>query len=77
MRMIEAGYHLVTEERIQSGEREGALLELAAADGEKDQTYLIAVFVDGKRLIVIESAGEVERFGPRREAILSAIRSSF
>ena len=77
MRMLEAGYHLVTEERIQSGEQEGALLELAAADGEKDQTYLITVFVDGKRLIVVESAGEVELFGPRRDAILSAIRSSF
>ena len=77
MRMLEAGYHLVQEERIQSGDREGALLELGAADGEKDQSYLIVVFVDGKRLIVVEAAGEVERFGPRREAILSAIRSSF
>ena len=77
MRMLEAGYHLVREERIQAGEREGSLLELSAADGESDQTYLIAIFVDGTRLIVVESAGEVERFGPRQESIETAIRSSF
>jgi hypothetical protein len=76
-RMFEAGYHLVDEQRIQSGDREGALLELSAADGENDQSYLVAVFVDGSKLIVFEAAGEVERFGPRQDAIHASITSSF
>jgi hypothetical protein len=76
-RMLEAGYHLVEEKRIKSGENEGALLELGAADGEKDQSYLVAVFVDGKKLVIVEAAGEVERFAPRREAITAAIESTY
>ena len=77
MRMVEAGYHLVREQRVRSGDHEGALLELSAANGEKDQSYVIAVFVQGKKLVVIEAAGDVERFGPRQEAIESAITASF
>ena len=76
-RMLEAGYHEVEAKRIQSGDREGALLELGAADGEKDQSYLIALFVDGSKLIVIEAAGQVERFAPRKEAIAAAIQATF
>jgi len=53
------------------------LLELSAADGENDQSYLVAVFVDGSKLIVFEAAGEVERFGPRQDAIHASITSSF
>ncbi len=76
-RMLEAGYHLVEERRITSGDSEGALLELGAADGERDQSYLVAFFVEGSKLVIIEAAGEVERFAPRREAITAAIEATF
>ena len=76
-RMLEAGYHEVEAKRIKSGDREGALLELGAADGEKDQSYLIALFVDGSKLVVIEAAGQVERFAPRKAAIIEAIQAGF
>jgi hypothetical protein len=72
-RMTDAGYHVVKEDTVRAGTAEGALLELSAPDGEQDDTYLVVVFVDGKKLVVVEAAGEVGRFAARREAILAAV----
>lgn len=74
-RMKDAGYHVVGESDIAAGALPGALIELSAPDGQQDDTYLIAIFVDGKRILVAEAAGEAGRFQARREAILAAIRS--
>lgn len=73
-RMTEAGYHVVAESDIQAGAVPGALVELSAPDGQQDDTYVIAVFVDGRRLVIVEAAGEVGRYIGRREAVLAAIR---
>jgi hypothetical protein len=73
-RMKDAGYHVVSEGDITSASGPGALLELSAPDGQQDDTYLVALFVDGRRLVIVEAAGEVSRFAPRREAILASIR---
>jgi len=73
-RMVEAGYHLVAEEDIQASGVTGALVELGAANGEQDQTYLLAVFDSGRWLVVVEASGESEVFTARREAVLAAIR---
>jgi hypothetical protein len=73
-RMKDAGYHVVSEGDIMSASGPGALLELSAPDGQQDDTYLVALFVDGRRLVIVEAAGEVSRFAPRREAILASIR---
>ena len=77
IRMIEAGYVLVSEERISSGDREGNLSEFTAAGTEADATYLIALFVLNRQLVVVEAAGDVDRFGPHREAIIDAVEAIF
>jgi len=73
-RMVDAGYHLVSEGEVVAGARKGALIELTAANGEQDQTYLLALFVTGRKLVLVEAAGPVERFAPRRDAGVAAIQ---
>ena len=51
------------------------LLELGAANGERDQTYLVAVFVDGRHLVIVEATGEADRFRARRADVVAAIGS--
>lgn len=73
-RMVAAGYHLDSEQTVKSADGSpGVVLELGAANGEQDQTYLVGLFVDGGRLVIVEATGEAERFKARREAILAAI----
>lgn len=72
-RMLDAGYHFVSEGDIKAGEHVGYLLELSAPLGTQDYTYLIAVFDQGDRLVLVESAGEIARFAGRREAVVAAI----
>ena len=72
-RMLEAGYHLIAEETVKAGDLEGAMLELGAADGERDWTYLVTLFVDGGDLVVVEAAGDVDAFSGHRDAVLAAI----
>jgi len=76
VRMAEAGYTVLREQTIAtSAGREGALIELAAPFGQTDFSYLIAVFPAGRKIILVEAAGEVERFEARREAMEAAILS--
>jgi hypothetical protein len=72
-RMVAAGYRLVAEGDIEAGGTKGATIELAAPIGTEDWTYLVAFFLDGRRLVVVESAGEITKFDARRAAILEAI----
>ncbi len=73
-RMKDAGYTVLSESDIQASGTPGVLLELGAANGEQDQVYLVAVFVDGRRLVIAEASGESSRFRPRREAVVAAIQ---
>lgn len=72
-RMTEAGYRVTRVGEVTANGVPGALLEVSAPDGEQDAAYLIAVFVDGGRLVLAEAAGEVGRFAARRDAVLAAI----
>lgn len=74
-RMTEAGYRVTRAGEITANGVPGALLEVSAPDGEQDAAYLIAVFVDGGRLVLAEAAGEVGRFAARRDAVLAAIEA--
>lgn len=74
-RMLDAGYIFLAEAPISAGERPGYLLELTAPHGPQDLTYLTAIFVREREIVIVEAAGEVTAFAPRREAILQAIRS--
>ncbi len=72
-RMTGAGYTTIGESEIFASGTPGVLLELGAADGPHDQAYLLAVFVDGRNLVIAEATGESVRFRSRRAAIVSAI----
>lgn len=72
-RMQDAGYHFVREGEVKAGEQVGYLLELSAPLGTQDYSYLIAVFDQGERLVLVESAGEIARFAGRRDAVVTAI----
>lgn len=72
-RMVDAGYHFVSETDVKADTSAGYLLELNAPQGNADFTYVTAIFVQDDRLIIVESAGEVSRFASRRSAVMDAI----
>ena len=72
-RMKNAGYTVLAESDVSASGTPGVLLELGAANGERDQTYLVSVFVSGRRLIIAEATGEAVRFRARRDAVVAAI----
>lgn len=72
-RMEGAGYRVVQAQRVDAGGVPGAVLELGAVNGTQDQTYLVALFVDGGRLVLVEATGERGRFAARREAVFAAL----
>ncbi|MFH1463714.1 MAG: DUF4349 domain-containing protein [Pseudomonadota bacterium] len=72
-RQEEAGYRELSAAGVSAGSLTGTLLELTAPMGTDDYTYLVALFLAGKRLVIVEAAGEVSRFAARREAVIEAI----
>ncbi len=73
--MIDSGYHFVSEADLKGEAGLGYLIELAAPVRNEDYTYLIALYVEKKRLLVAESAGEVSKIKQHREAIITAMKS--
>jgi len=69
-RMIDAGYRFISEEEVNGG----YLLELMAPMGTEDWSYVVAVWPDGRRLVIAEAAGETTRFQARRDKVLAAVR---
>lgn len=72
-RMTDAGYTVVAESDVTASGKPGAMLELAAPMGAQDYSYLVAVFVHGKKLVLVEAAGEVSKFQVRKAAILASV----
>ncbi|MEL6761667.1 MAG: hypothetical protein AAFP04_14865 [Myxococcota bacterium] len=72
-RMSDAGYVVVSDGSVDAKNGSGYRLELAAPIGELDYSYLVAIFVHGDDIVVVESAGEVGQFAARRDAIESAL----
>ena len=59
-RMVAAGYSLVEERSIEpAAGPPGALFHFSAANGERDLTYLLGVFV-GSRIVLVEAVGDAE-----------------
>jgi hypothetical protein len=73
-RMVDAGYKLISEAPIEASGAPGALLTLSAADGPRDLTYLVAIFVQGRHLIIAEAAGEAGQMKAQVPAVEAAIR---
>src|SRR4051812_7964054 len=74
-RLTKAGYVVTADGPLDAGGKPGYYIETTAPHGASDYMYLIAVFVQDKTLIVIESAGEVAAYKAQREKILAAIRA--
>jgi hypothetical protein len=74
-RMLDAGYVFVADSSVKAGTTTGYLLELAAPMGAQDYSYLVAAFVDGKHIIVVESAGEVTRLAKHKADIVKAMEA--
>lgn len=73
-RQAEAGYRILAESKVESDGVEGYLIEMSGANGERDQGYLVAIFVVGRRIVIAEATGEAERLGARRAAIVAAMQ---
>jgi hypothetical protein len=74
-RMLDAGYIFLNEAPIKTDGEKGYLLELTAPYGAQDYTYLVAVFVREKKIVIAEAAGEVGDLSARRDAIVEAIQN--
>ena len=71
--MIDSGYHFTGESDISAENLPGYLLELSAPAGDRDYTYLIALFVKGDTLLIAEASGEISRFKKHQAGIMEAI----
>lgn len=76
-RMEAKGYELRDEGEIgTAGAAPGYRIELAAPLGLHEHGYLIALFVRGDELVVVEASGATEALANRRAAIVAALQSS-
>ncbi len=74
-RLAKTGYVVTSEGAIESAGKQGYYVETTAPRGTTDYIYLVALFVQDKQLIVVESAGELAAYKARRETIFSAIKA--
>lgn len=72
--MVDSGYRFVSESDITTDNLTGYQIELSAPVGDKDQIYLIALFVKGDTLIIAEGSGEITCFNKHKDAITDAIK---
>lgn len=74
--MKKAGYTLVSgPDRFDTEKQEGVVFEWAAPYSGKDYIYLTGLVVSGKRLLVIEAAGEYTEFQRYKQAIMDSLKS--
>lgn len=73
-RMTEAGYTVLSSQTTQTTAGASVyLLELGAGLGETDVTYLVGLMVSGRKLVVIEAAGESTVFRDHRAQVVAAV----
>ena len=72
-RMSSAGYRIISDTSTMISGRQALLLESAAPLGESDYSYLIAMAVFDKKILIAEAAGKVELFQKKKDALLKAI----
>jgi len=68
-RMSAAGYTVVGTEEVAASGASGTLLDLAAPVGTEDWSYLVGFFPAGKKILIVEIAGEVTRVAAQRDAV--------
>lgn len=73
-RMEEAGYQVLSQDTVTTaGGVAGTVLELGAAEGARDRVYLVGVFPDGRKLVIVEATAEAGVWKGRREAVRQAL----
>jgi hypothetical protein len=70
-RMAAAGYKVMAVEDLSASGVPGTLLDLAAPVGTQDWSYLVAFFPAGKRIAIVEVAGEVSEVVKQRAGLLT------
>ncbi len=73
VRMVAAGYHLLSEQTVQAEGGPLRLLSLGAPSGEADYSYTLGLAVDGNRLILVEVAGLAERMVAHQDEVTAAL----
>ena len=71
--MTASGYVFVDSAGIKDSKNQGAWVEFAVPIGQKDYSYLVAVFTRGEKITLVETAGEVSVFQKKKSEILEAI----
>jgi hypothetical protein len=66
-----AGYTVLSEEMM--GDGGTYVLTLGAANGPRDQTYVIGLRVDGRHLILAEATGEAEVYAGHADAVEASL----
>ncbi len=72
-RMSQAGYRVLGDSSFALAGSDAALLKLAAPLGQKDYLYFVVISVRGKKIWVVEAAGEAARFHARASEVLKAM----
>ena len=72
-RMADAGYRIIADSTFTLCNKQALLLETAAPLGASDYSYLVAMIVNNKKIIIAEAAGEVELVQKKKDALLKAI----
>ena len=62
-------------QRFRAGKRDGRLFEWSMPYGTETWTYVTGVMVAGRRIVVVEAAGERELFKKHRDAVLAGLSS--
>lgn len=70
-----SGYQVQSEGPLDGGPVDGHLIRSTAPRGPEDWRYLVALFVRGDQVVIVEAAGEVTRLDAHEDEILAAIRS--
>jgi hypothetical protein len=74
-RLTKAGYLVTSDGPLEATGKPGYFIETTAPHGPSDFAYLVALFVQDRTLILIESAGELSAYKAQRDKILAAIKS--
>jgi hypothetical protein len=74
-RLTKAGYVVTADGPLDAAGKPGYYIETTAPHGTSDYAYLVALFVQDRSLIVIESAGELAAYKAQREKIHAAIKA--
>ncbi len=74
--LVKEGYMLITdEETFQASGKEGVFFEWAVPYMNKNYAFLTGILVYGKRIALVEAAGDLDLFARYRNSILGSMKT--